>query len=132
MKKETINISLDTLKKSPKQKEILFNIISKTKSNSYLKVKDLKNTINFSDNSLKGLEKKGFISIKKIKIDRNESEQKFHQKIPKTYVNVPRSGAFWYAKCIFPEIFVLLKHYKFNKNPNRVPWNMTKIKMDPI
>ncbi len=83
LKKETINISLDTLKKSPKQKEILLNIISKTKSNSYLKVKDLKNTINFSDNSLKGLEEKGFISIKKIKIDRNESEQKFHQKINK-------------------------------------------------
>ena len=83
LKKETINTSLDTLKKSPKQKEILLNIISKTKSNSYLKVKDLKNTINFSDNSLKGLEKKGFISIKKIKIDRNESEQKFHQKINK-------------------------------------------------
>ena len=83
LKKETINTSLDTLKKSPKQKEILLNIISKTKSNSYLKVKDLKNTINFSDNSLKGLEEKGFISIKKIKIDRNESEQKFHQKINK-------------------------------------------------
>ena len=83
LKKETINTSLDLLKKSPKQKEILLNIISKTKSNSYLKVKDLKNTINFSDNSLKGLEEKGFISIKKIKIDRNESEQKFHQKINK-------------------------------------------------
>ena len=83
LKKETINKSLDKIKKSPKQKEILFNIISKTKSNSYLKVKDLKNTINFSDNSLKGLEEKGFISIKKIKIDRNESEQKFHQKINK-------------------------------------------------
>ena len=83
LKKETIDTSLDTLKKSPKQKEILLNVISKTKSNSYLKVKDLKNTINFSDNSLKGLEEKGFISIKKIKIDRNESEQKFHQKINK-------------------------------------------------
>ena len=83
LKKETLNTSLDTLKKSPKQKEILLNIISKTKSNSYLKVKDLKNTINFSDNSLKGLEEKGFISIKKIKIDRNESEQKFYQKINK-------------------------------------------------
>ena len=83
LKKETINTSLDTLKKSPKQKEILLNIISKTKSNSYLKVKELKNKINFSDNSLKGLEEKGFISIKKIKIDRNESEQKFHQKINK-------------------------------------------------
>ena len=29
-------------------------------------------------------------------------------------------------------ILVLLKHYKFNKNPNRVPWNMTKIKMAPV
>ena len=32
---------------------------------------------------MKGLEEKGFISIKKIKIDRNESEQKFYQKINK-------------------------------------------------
>ena len=83
LKKETVNKSLDPLKKSPKQKEILLNIISSTKSNSYLKIKDLKNTINFSDNSLKGLEEKGFISIKKIKIDRNESKQKFDQKINK-------------------------------------------------
>ena len=83
LKKETLNKSLDHLKKSPKQKEILLNIISKTKSNSYLKIKDLKNTIKFSDNSLKGLEEKGFISIKKIKIDRNESEQIIDQKINK-------------------------------------------------
>ena len=33
LKKETLNKSLDHLKKSPKQKEILLNIISKTKSN---------------------------------------------------------------------------------------------------
>ena len=30
---------------------------------------------------MKGLEEKGFISIKKIKIDRNDNEQKFDQKI---------------------------------------------------
>ena len=81
LNKETVNKSIDLLKKSPKQKEILLHIISEIKSNSYLKIKDLKDRIKFSDNSLKGLEEKGIISIKKIKIDRNDSEQKFDQKI---------------------------------------------------
>ena len=81
LKKETVNNSIDLLKKSPKQKEILLHIISEIKSNSYLKIKDLKDRIKFSDNSLKGLEEKGFISIKKLKIDRNDSEQIFDQKI---------------------------------------------------
>ena len=58
-KKETVNKSIDLLKKSPKQKEILLHIISEIKSNSYLKIKDLKDRIKFSDNSLKGLEEKG-------------------------------------------------------------------------
>ena len=31
---------------------------------------------------------------------------KISEKIQKTYVNAPRSGAFWYVKCIFSEIFV--------------------------
>ena len=81
LKKETVNKSIELLKKSPKQKEILLHIISEIKPNSYLKIKDLKDKIKFSDNSLKGLEEKGFISIKKLKIDRNNSEQKIDQKI---------------------------------------------------
>ena len=40
-------------------------------SKNYLVIKDLKKTIKFSSTSLKSLEKKGFITIKKIKIDRN-------------------------------------------------------------
>ena len=31
---------------------------------------------------------------------------KISEKIQKTYVNASRSGAFWYVKCIFSEIFV--------------------------
>ena len=70
---DEINIkdSLDLLKSSPKQKELLLSIISMIQSKDYLIIKDLKKTIKFSDNTLKSLEKKGFITIKKIKIDRN-------------------------------------------------------------
>lgn len=81
--RETINKSIDLLKKSPKQKEILMQIISSTKTDAYLKIKDLKRIINFSEASLKGLEKKGFISIRKIKINRNEDNKKYDQKINK-------------------------------------------------
>ena len=31
---------------------------------------------------------------------------KISEKIQKTYVNAPRSGAFWYVKCIVSEIFL--------------------------
>ena len=79
--RETINKSIDLLKKSPKQKEILMQIISSTKTDAYLRIKDLKRIINFSEASLKGLEKKGFISIRKIKINRNEDNKKYDQKI---------------------------------------------------
>ena len=70
---DEINIkdSLDLLKSTPKQKELLLSIISMIQSKDYLIIKDLKKTIKFSDNTLKSLEKKGFITIKKIKIDRN-------------------------------------------------------------
>ena len=70
-----INIkeSLDKLKNTPKQKELLFSIISMTQSKDYLIIKDLKKNINFSDSTLKSLEKKGLISIRKIKIDRNHN-----------------------------------------------------------
>ena len=39
LNKETVNKSIDLLKKSPKQKEILLHIISEIKSNSYIKLK---------------------------------------------------------------------------------------------
>ena len=70
---DEINIkdSLDLLKSTPKQKELLLSIISMIQSKDYLIIKDLKETIKFSDTTLKSLEKKGFITIKKIKIDRN-------------------------------------------------------------
>ena len=70
---DEINIkdSLDLLKSTPKQKELLLSIISMIQSKEYLVIKDLKKTIKFSDTTLKSLEKKGFITIKKIKIDRN-------------------------------------------------------------
>ena len=70
---DEINIkdSLNLLKSTPKQKELLLSIISMIQSKEYLVIKDLKKTIKFSDTTLKSLEKKGFITIKKIKIDRN-------------------------------------------------------------
>ena len=70
---DEINIkdSLNLLKRAPKQKELLLSIISMIQSKEYLVIKDLKKTIKFSDTTLKSLEKKGFITIKKIKIDRN-------------------------------------------------------------
>ena len=70
---DEINIkdSLDLLKRTPKQKELLLSIISMIQSKDYLIIKDLKKTIKFSDTTLKSLEKKGFITIKKLKIDRN-------------------------------------------------------------
>ena len=64
--------SLDLLKSSPKQKELLLSIISKIRFKEYLILKDLKKTIKFSDTTLKSLGKKGFITIRKIKIDRNQ------------------------------------------------------------
>ena len=70
---DEINIkdSLDLLNRTPKQKELLLSIISMIQSKDYLIIKDLKKTIKFSDTTLKSLEKKGFITIKKLKIDRN-------------------------------------------------------------
>ena len=73
---DEINIkdSLDLLKSTPKQKELLLSIISMIQSKDYLIIKDLKKTIKFSDTTLKSLEKKGFITIKKIKIDNLKKE----------------------------------------------------------
>lgn len=68
-----INGSLDLLKNTPKQKELLFSIISQIKSKDYLIIKDLKKNIRFSNTTLKSLQKKGFITVKKIKIERNHN-----------------------------------------------------------
>jgi len=70
-----IKNSLDILNRSPKQKEIILHIISRIKSQEYLILKDLKKSIKFSDSTLKSLEQKGFITIKKIKIDRDERKE---------------------------------------------------------
>ena len=67
-----IKNSLDILNRSPKQKELMLHIISVIKSQEYLILKDLKSSIKFSDSSLKSLEQKGFITRKKIKIDRDD------------------------------------------------------------
>lgn len=68
-----INGSLDLLKNTPKQKELLFSIISQIKSKDYLIIKDLKKNIRFSNTTLKSLQKKGFITVKKIKIEKNHN-----------------------------------------------------------
>jgi primosomal protein N' (replication factor Y) len=70
-----IKNSLDILNRSPKQKELMLHIISSIKSQEYLILKDLKNSIKFSDSTLKSLEQKGFITIKKIKIDRDDRKE---------------------------------------------------------
>ena len=81
LNKEAIDKSIDLLKNSPKQREILMQIISLTKLNSHLKIKDLKKIINFSGASLKGLEKKGFVSIQKTKVNRVDDNKKYDQKV---------------------------------------------------
>jgi hypothetical protein len=50
-----IKNSFDILNKSPKQKELMLHIISSIKSQEYLILKDLKNSIKFSDSTLKSL-----------------------------------------------------------------------------
>ena len=69
--KKNLRKSLNHLKSTPKQKELLLSIISMTKSKDYLTIKDLKKTVKFSDTTIKSLEKKGLLTIKKIKVDRN-------------------------------------------------------------
>ncbi len=66
-----IKNSLNILNKSPKQRELFVKIISFLKSNEYLIVKDLKKSIKFSDSTLKSLDEKGYVKLKKIKIERN-------------------------------------------------------------
>ncbi len=78
-----IKNSLELLNRSPKQKEVILQIISHIKSQEYLIHKDLKNMIKFSDSTLKSLEQKGFITIKKIKVDRNDSKEEDYLKTNK-------------------------------------------------
>ena len=80
LEEKKIKNSLEILNSSPKQKEILLHIISNLKSQKYLILKDLKKIIKFSDSTIKGLEQKGFISIKKIKIERNDNKQEHFSK----------------------------------------------------
>ena len=92
LEEKKIKNSLEILNSSPKQKEILLHIISNLKSQKYLILKDsqkskkpllisdLKKIIKFSDSTIKGLEQKGFISIKKIKIERNDNKQEHYSK----------------------------------------------------
>ena len=75
------NDFLEKLHQSPKQKEILLQIISKINLKKYIAVKDLKKTLYFSDSSLKSLQEKGFILIKKVKIDRITYDDNYSLKI---------------------------------------------------
>ena len=68
---KNIEKSFNLLKNSPKQKEILLLLISLIKNKDYIILKDLKKTARFSNTTIKSLEKKGLIDIRKIKIDRN-------------------------------------------------------------
>lgn len=74
LEEQKIKNALKILNSSPKQKEILMQIISNLKSQKYIILKDFKNIIKFSDSTIKGLEQKGFITINKIKIERNDNK----------------------------------------------------------
>jgi primosomal protein N' (replication factor Y) len=80
LEEQKIKNSLKILNSSPKQKEILMQIITNLKSQKYLILKDFKNIIKFSDSTIKGLEQKGFITIKKIKIERNDNKQEHYSR----------------------------------------------------
>ena len=80
LEEQKIKNSLKILNSSPKQKEILMHIISNLKSQKYIILKDFKNIIKFSDSTIKGLEQKGFITINKIKIERNDNKLEHYSK----------------------------------------------------
>ena len=80
LEEKKIKNSLKILDSSPKQKEILLQIISNLKSQKYLILKDFKKIIKFSDSTIKGLEQKGFITINKIKIERNDNKLEHYSK----------------------------------------------------
>ena len=74
LEEQKIKNAFKILYSSPKQKEILMQIISNLKSQKYIILKDFKKIIKFSDSTIKGLEQKGFITINKIKIERNDNK----------------------------------------------------------
>ena len=80
LEEQKIKNALKILNSSPKQKEILMHIISNLKSQKYIILKDFKNIIKFSDSTIKGLEQKGFITINKIKIERNDNKLEHYSK----------------------------------------------------
>jgi len=80
LEEQKIKNALKILNSSPKQKEILMQIISNLKSQKYLILKDFKKIIKFSDSTIKGLEQKGFITINKIKIERNDNKLEHYSK----------------------------------------------------
>tara|TARA_X000000368_G_scaffold411935_1_gene397538 strand:+ start:37 stop:2481 length:2445 start_codon:yes stop_codon:yes gene_type:complete len=80
LEEQKIKNSLKILNSSPKQKEILMQIISNLKSQKYIILKDFKKIIKFSDSTIKGLEQKGFITINKIKIERNDNKLEHYSK----------------------------------------------------
>ena len=80
LESKKIKNSLEVLDRSPKQKELILHIISNIKPQEYLILKDLKKSIKFSDSTLKSLEQKGFITIQKIKIDRNFKKEEVYLK----------------------------------------------------
>ena len=80
LEEQKIKNALKILNSSPKQKEILMHIISNLKSQKYIILKDFKKIIKFSDSTIKGLEQKGFITINKIKIERNDNKLEHYSK----------------------------------------------------
>ena len=80
LEEQKIKNALKILNSSPKQKEILMKIISNLKSQKYIVLKDFKNIIKFSDSTIKGLEQKGFITINKKKIERNDNKLEHYSK----------------------------------------------------
>ena len=80
LEEQKIKNALKILNSSPKQKEILMQIISNLKSQKYIILKDFKNIIKFSDSTIKGLEQKGFITINRIKIERNDNKLEHYSK----------------------------------------------------
>ena len=80
LEEQKIKNAFKILYSSPKQKEILMQIISNLKSQKYIILKDFKKIIKFSDSTIKGLEQKGFITINKIKIERNDNKLEHYSK----------------------------------------------------
>ena len=80
LEEQKIKNALKILNSSPKQKEILMQIISNLKFQKYIILKDFKKIIKFSDSTIKGLEQKGFITINKIKIERNDNKLEHYSK----------------------------------------------------